>query len=57
MMKLGLVSAILPDDTFEHVIDYAQASALAVLKLAVARAKAARRYAGITHIRSRRMRR
>ena len=23
MMKLGLVSAILPDDTFEQVIDYA----------------------------------
>ncbi len=51
MMKLGLVSAILPQDTFEQVIDYAKDVGFACVEVCCwPRGKAARRYAGITHI-------
>jgi len=51
MMKLGLVSAILPDYTFEEVFDYAaEVGYKAVEVCCWPKGKAARRYAGITHI-------
>lgn len=51
MMKLGLVSAILPDYTFEQVIDYASQTGFECVEICCwPREKAARRYAGITHI-------
>ena len=51
MMKLGLVSAILPNDTFEQVVDYAaNVGFLAVEVCCWPKGKAVRRYAGITHI-------
>ncbi len=51
MMKLGLVSAILPDYSFEQVIDYvAQAGFSCVEVCCWPAGKANRRYAGITHI-------
>ena len=50
-MKLGLVSAILPDNTFEEVIDYASKTGFSCVEVCCwPRGKAARRYAGITHI-------
>lgn len=50
-MKLGLVSAILPDLTFEEVVDYASAVGFECLEVCCwPRGKAVRRYAGITHI-------
>jgi sugar phosphate isomerase/epimerase len=50
-MKLGLVSAILPDDTFEAVVDYAAKVGFECLEVCCwPKGKAARRYAGITHI-------
>lgn len=51
MMKLGLVSAILPDDTFEQVIDYAAEVGFTCVEVCCwPKGKAVRRYAGITHI-------
>lgn len=51
MMKLGLVSAILPDWTFEEVIDYAASLGLSCVEVCCwPKGKAVRRYAGITHI-------
>jgi sugar phosphate isomerase/epimerase len=51
MMKLGLVSAILPDLTFEEVIDYAANVGFKCVEVCCwPKGKAARRYAGITHI-------
>ena len=50
-MKLGLVSAILPDLTFEEVVDYAAGVGFECLEVCCwPKGKAARRYAGITHI-------
>ncbi len=51
MMKLGLVSAILPDNTFEEVIDFAAKVGFSCVEVCCwPKGKAARRYAGITHI-------
>ena len=51
MMKLGLVSAILPDLTFEEVFDYAAKVGFECVEVCCwPKGKAARRYAGITHI-------
>jgi len=51
MMKLGLQSAILPDYTFEQVIDYAAKVGFECVEVCCwPRGKAARRYAGVTHI-------
>ena len=51
MMKLGLVSAILPDDSFEQVIDYAAQVGFSCVEVCCwPKGKAIRRYAGITHI-------
>ena len=51
MMKLGLVSAILPDCTFEEVMDYAAATGFTCVEVCCwPVGKANRRYAGVTHI-------
>lgn len=51
MMKLGLVSAILPDYSFEQVVDLAAAEGLSCVEVMCwPRGKALRRYAGVTHI-------
>lgn len=51
MMKLGLVSAILPDCTFEELIDYAAATGFECVEICCwPVGKAIRRYAGVTHI-------
>jgi len=51
MMKLGLVSAILPDYTFEEVFDYAADVGFKCVEVCCwPKGKAARRYAGVTHI-------
>lgn len=51
MMKLGLHSAILPDCTFEEVVDYAAGVGFKCLEVCCwPKGKAIRRYAGITHI-------
>ncbi len=51
MMKLGLVSAILPDDSFEQVIDYAASVGFSCVEICCwPKGKAIRRYAGVTHI-------
>ncbi len=51
MMKLGVVSAILPDFTFEEVIDYCAQTGFECVEVCCwPKGKAARRYAGITHI-------
>ena len=50
-MKLGLLSAILPDQTFEEVIDYAVGVGFECVEVCCwPKGKAARRYAGVTHI-------
>jgi len=50
-MKLGLVSAILPDLTFEEVIDYAAGVGFECIEVCCwPKGKAERRYAGVTHI-------
>ena len=50
-MKLGLVSAILPDLTFEELIDYAAKVGFECVEVCCwPKGKAVRRYAGITHI-------
>lgn len=51
MMKLGLVSAILPGLTYEEVIDYAAETGFSCVEVCCwPVGKAVRRYAGITHI-------
>lgn len=51
MMKLGLLSAILPDFTFEEVIDYAAGVGFKCVEVCCwPKGAAARRYAGVTHI-------
>jgi sugar phosphate isomerase/epimerase len=51
MMKLGLVTAILPDLTFEEVVDYASKVGFECLEVCCwPKGKAVRRYAGVTHI-------
>lgn len=51
MMKLGLVSAILPDESFKQVIDYAAQVGFECVEVCCwPKGKAVRRYAGITHI-------
>lgn len=50
-MKLGFVSAILSDFSFEEVIDYASESGFECVEMACwPKGKAERRYAGVTHI-------
>jgi sugar phosphate isomerase/epimerase len=50
-MKLGLVTAILPDLSFEEVVDYASGVGFECLEVCCwPKGKAARRYAGVTHI-------
>ena len=51
MMKLGLLTAILPDMTFEEVVDYASEVGYGALEVCCwPKGKAVRRYAGVTHI-------
>ena len=51
MMKLGVVSAILPNLSFEEVIDYASGVGFTCVEMCCwPQGKAARRYAGVTHI-------
>ena len=50
-MKLGFVSAILPDLSLEDVLDFAGAEGFACVELMCwPKGKAERRYAGITHV-------
>jgi sugar phosphate isomerase/epimerase len=50
-MKLGFVSAILPEYSFEELIDYASLSGFACVEVCCwPIGKAERRYAGVTHI-------
>lgn len=50
-MKLGFVSAILPDKTFEEMMDIASNLGYACVEVACwPKGKAERRYAGVTHI-------
>jgi sugar phosphate isomerase/epimerase len=50
-MKLGFVSAILPDLSLEEVVDFAAAERFACVELMCwPKGKAERRYAGITHV-------
>ncbi len=51
MLMLGLASAILPDYTFEQVVDVVAAEGLSCVEMMCwPRGKALRRYAGVTHI-------
>ena len=51
MMKLGFVSAILPDLSLEEVVQFAAAVGFACVELMCwPKGKAERRYAGVTHI-------
>ena len=51
MMKLGLVSAILPGLSFEELIDYAASVGFECVEVCCwPKGKAVRRYAGVTHI-------
>ena len=50
-MKLGFVSAIVPDLSLEEVLDFASAESFACVELMCwPKGKATRRYAGVTHI-------
>lgn len=50
-MKLGYLSAILPEYTFEQVVDFAGDNGLEAVELACwPKGKSERRYAGVTHI-------
>lgn len=50
-MKLGFVSAILPEQSFEYVIDLASANGFSCVEVMCwPKGKAQRRYAGVTHI-------
>jgi len=51
MIKLGLLSAILPDYTFEQVFDYAASVGFKCVEVCCwPKGDAARRYAGVSHI-------
>jgi len=51
MMKLGFVSAIVPELSFEEVISFAAANGLSCVELMCwPKGKADRKYAGVTHI-------
>lgn len=51
MMKIGLNTAILPDQTYEEVIDFAQEVGFKCVEVCCwPKGKAVRRYAGVTHI-------
>jgi sugar phosphate isomerase/epimerase len=51
MHKLGFVSAILGDSTFEEVVDFASANNFSCVEMMCwPKGKAERRYAGITHV-------
>lgn len=51
MFKLGFVSAILADLSFEEVVDFASVNGYACVEmLCWPKGKAERRYAGVTHI-------
>ncbi len=51
MMQLGFASAILPDLSFEEVIDFAAGEGFACVELMCwPRGRAERRYAGVTHL-------
>jgi len=51
MMQLGLLSAILPDYTFEEVFDYAASVGFKCVEVCCwPKGNAVRRYAGVTHI-------
>lgn len=51
MINLGLLSAILPEYSFEQVVDYLQSIGLGCVEVACwPVGKAVRRYAGVTHI-------
>ena len=51
MLDLGFVSAILPDQSFEAVIDFAAANDFKCVEVMCwPKGKAERRYAGVTHI-------
>ena len=51
MLKLGLASAILPDNSFEEVIDIVAEHGLSCAEIMCwPKGKALRRYAGVTHI-------
>ena len=50
-MKLGFMSAILPEYTFEQVIDFVSANSMECVEIACwPKGKAERRYAGVTHV-------
>lgn len=50
-MKLGFVSAILPEYTFEQLIDYTSSIGMDCVEIASwPKGKAERRYAGVTHL-------
>ena len=50
-MQLGFVTAIVPDLSFEQVVDFASATGYACIEMMCwPKGKAERRYAGITHI-------
>ena len=51
MMKLGFVSAILPEQNFEYVVNVASENTFACVEVACwPKGKSDRRYAGVTHI-------
>ncbi|MDH5400472.1 MAG: sugar phosphate isomerase/epimerase [Cyclobacteriaceae bacterium] len=51
MHKLGFVSAILADNTFEEVVDFASDNQFACVEMMCwPKGKAERRYAGVTHV-------
>ncbi len=50
-MKLGFLSAILPEYSFEQVVDFAAENGFACIEIAAwPKGKAERRYAGVTHL-------
>lgn len=50
-MKLGFVSAILPEFSFEELIDYTASNGFACVEVCCwPVGKAERRYAGVTHM-------
>ena len=50
-MKLGFVTAILQDESFEEVVDFASEHGFRCIEVACwPKGKAERRYAGVTHI-------
>jgi sugar phosphate isomerase/epimerase len=51
MLDLGFVSAIVPDHTFEEVVDFAAANHFKCVEMMCwPKGKAERRYAGVTHV-------